>query len=155
MKSCGEMKAVAKNGMHLTSGADYGLRGLLYLAKQPPERLVVASEIAEAENMPEYFFSKIFQALAKAGLVHSVRGSNGGFSLARPLREITVLEAIEAIEGPITMGKCVDAPETCEKSDTCPFHHYLKEGKASLTSVFGKYTLADALLYAEAAKPSL
>lgn len=146
---------MAKTGMQLTSGADYALRGLLYLAKQPPERLVVASEIAEAEKMPEYFFSKIFQALAKAGLVHSVRGSNGGFSLARPSKEITVLEAIEAIEGPIIMGKCVNAPGTCEKSDSCPFHHYLKEGKESLTSVFGKYTLADALLYAEAAKPPL
>ena len=59
--------------MQLTSGSDYGLRGLLYLARQPSGRLVVASEIAEAEKMPEYFFSKIFQNLAKAGLVNSVR----------------------------------------------------------------------------------
>ncbi|RJP26162.1 MAG: Rrf2 family transcriptional regulator [Candidatus Abyssobacteria bacterium SURF_5] len=135
--------------MQLTSGADYGLRGLLYLAGQPLGRLVVAAEIAEAEEMPEYFFSKIFQHLAKAGIVNSVRGSSGGFSLARPSNEITVLEAIEAIEGPINMGKCVIAPESCKKSDTCPFHKFLKEGKDSLSSVLGKYTLADALRYSQ------
>jgi Rrf2 family protein len=135
--------------MQITSGADYGLRGLLYLARQQPGRLVVAAEIAEAEHMPEYFFSKIFQNLAKAGLVNSVRGSSGGFSLARPSDTITVLEAIEAIEGPITMGKCVIAPEVCEKSGACPFHQYLKEGRNSLTSTLGKYTLADALRYEE------
>lgn len=138
--------------MHVTSGADYGLRGLLYLAKQPTGRLVVASEIAEAENMPEYFFSKIFQHMAKAGLVSSVRGSSGGFSLARPKEDITVLEAIEAVEGPINMSKCVSSPESCAKSGTCPFHTYLKEGRDSLVSVLGRYTLADALRYAELAE---
>jgi Rrf2 family protein len=138
--------------MQVTSGADYGLRGLLYLAKQPPGRLVVAAEIAEAEKMPEYFFSKIFQNLAKAGLVNSVRGSSGGFSLARPSEEITVLQAIEAIEGPMNVGRCVGAPEVCDKSGKCPFHQYLKEGKDSLVSALGKYTLADALRYAESAE---
>jgi Rrf2 family protein len=149
-KYCGENEG-AGGGMQITSGADYGLRGLLYLAKQPAGRLVVASEIAEAEHMPEYFFSKIFQNLAKAGLVNSVRGSSGGFSLARPSNQITVLEAIEAVEGTLTMSKCVSAPESCERSDGCPFHRYFKEGKDSLTAVLGKYTIADAMKHVDSA----
>ena len=138
--------------MQLTSGSDYGLRGLLYLARQPSGRLVVASEIADAEKMPEYFFSKIFQNLAKAGLVNSVRGSNGGFALAKSPDEITVRDVIEAIEGPITLSKCVSAPNTCERSGVCPFHAYWKEAQESLISILDKHTLAKAVSYAEAAE---
>lgn len=133
--------------MQLTRGTDYGLRGLLYLAKQPADKLVMASEIASIENMPEYFFSKIFQNLAKAGLVNSYRGSSGGFTLAKSPAEISVREVIEAIEGPIAVCKCVIAPDACEKSATCPFHVYWKEAQRSLLSVLDKYTIADAVMY--------
>ncbi|UCD57130.1 MAG: Rrf2 family transcriptional regulator [Candidatus Hydrogenedentota bacterium] len=138
--------------MHLTRGADYGLRGMVYLARQPADKLVMANEIAAAENMPEYFFSKIFQNLAKVGLVNSFRGSNGGFLLAKPPAEITVREVTEAIEGPIAFSRCVNAPQTCEKSSTCPFHYYWKEAQQGLFAILEKYSLADAVSYIEAAE---
>jgi Rrf2 family protein len=138
--------------MQLTRGVDYGLQGLLHLAKQPANKLVMAGEIASAKDMPEYFFSKIFQNLAKAGLVNSFRGSSGGFSLARPPEEITVLEVVEALEGPISLSKCVNAPETCGKSGACPFRSYWKEAQESLVSILGKYTLANALSEIDAAE---
>ena len=104
--------------MQLTRATDYGLRGLLYLARQPGHRLVMAAEIAAAEEMPEYFFSKIFQNLAKAGLINSFRGSSGGFSLAKPPDEIGVLQVVEAIDGPLSLNKCVSDPDSCAKSGT-------------------------------------
>ena len=133
-----------------TRAADYALRGIAYLARKPPDSLVMASEIAASEDMPEYFFSKIFQSLAKSGLVNSFRGSNGGFALAKPAEEITMREVVEAVEGPLAVTKCVISPEACEKSTTCPFHVYWKEAQESLEFVLNKYTLADAVSHMRA-----
>ncbi len=136
-----------------TRASDYALRGMAYLAKQPQGTLSMASEIASAENMPEYFFSKIFQNLAKSGLVNSFRGSNGGFVLARDPEDIRVLEVIEAIDGPIVANKCALDPALCERSDACPFHPYWKETQEAILSVLTKYTIADAVKNAKAVEP--
>ncbi len=130
-----------------TRASDYALRGMVYLAKQPAGKLTMASEIAGAEDMPEYFFSKIFQTLAKSGLVNSFRGSNGGFTLAKSPAEIGVVEVIEAIDGPISVSKCATSPDACDRSGACPFNSYWREAQESTMSVLGKYTLADALQY--------
>jgi Rrf2 family protein len=132
-----------------TRASDYALRGMVYLARQPVGRLSMASEIASAEDMPEYFFSKIFQNLAKSGLVNSFRGSNGGFALARAPEEIKVLEVIEAIDGPVSASKCATNPGACDRSPSCPFHLYWKEAQESVLSVLGKYSLADAVRHIE------
>jgi len=132
-----------------TRASDYALRGMVYLARQPSGKLSMASEIATAEDMPEYFFSKIFQSLAKSGLVNSFRGSNGGFVLARSPEEIRVLDVIEAIDGPISTSKCATSPESCERSGTCPFHVYWKEAQESVLSVLSKYSIADAVSHIE------
>ena len=138
-----------------TRASDYALRGMAYLAKQTPGKLSMASEIASAENMPEYFFSKIFQNLAKSGLVNSFRGSNGGFVLARSPEDIKVLEVIEAIDGPIAASKCALDPNLCERSDMCPFHPYWKETQEAILSVLAKYTIADAVKSSKAIEPNL
>ena len=138
-----------------TRASDYALRGMAYLAKQPKGKLSMASEIASAENMPEYFFSKIFQNLAKSGLVNSFRGSNGGFILARSPEDIKVLEVIEAIDGPIAASKCALDPNLCERSSTCSFHPYWKETQEAILSVLTKYTLADAVKSGKAVEPKL
>ncbi len=130
--------------MQLTRGVDYALRGLVYLAQQGQTKLVMANEIAASEGIPEYFFSKIFQNLAKSGIVNSFRGSNGGFVLARSAKDITILEVVEAIDGPMALNKCVDTPGVCEKSGSCALQQYWKEAQVALVSVLGKYTLADA-----------
>ena len=135
-----------------TRAADYALRGMLYLAQQPSDRLVMAGEIAAAEGMPDYFFSKILQQLAKAGLVNSFRGVSGGFVLAKSPEEMTIRDVIEAVEGPLVASRCAVSPESCERSDTCPFHRYWREAQASLDAVFVKYTLADAVVHFNSAK---
>jgi Rrf2 family protein len=118
---------------------------MVHLARQSNGKLSMAAEIALAEDMPEYFFSKIFQGLAKSGLVDSFRGSNGGFKLAKSPDEIKILEIIEAIDGPIAASKCVNAPESCDRSPTCPVHPIWKETQASILTVLSKYSLGDAV----------
>ncbi|MFH1336854.1 MAG: Rrf2 family transcriptional regulator, partial [Candidatus Zixiibacteriota bacterium] len=69
--------------MELTKAGDYGIFGVIYLARQPKGKVVSLSEVAEAEDLPEKFLAKIFQSLTRSGLIISHRGARGGFSLAR------------------------------------------------------------------------
>ncbi len=105
--------------MQLTKGTEYGTRGVLHLAKLPPNSVVLVSEIAAAEELPESYLAKIFQYLAKEGIVRSHRGAKGGFSLARSADQITLREVIEAIEGPIALYRCLHPFEGCERAGDC------------------------------------
>ena len=127
--------------MKLTRGADYGTLGILYLAKQPRDRVVLISEVAEAQRVPESYLAKIFQDLAKAGLVRSHRGARGGFTLARPPEEITLRQVIEAIEGPLALNRCLDPREGCENSPDCPLHAALAKAQETLVSTLDAVTL--------------
>ena len=81
--------------MRLTRGADYGARGIIHLAKKPHDAVVLVGDIAAAEGLPESYLAKIFQELAREGIVRSFRGAKGGFSLGRPSDEITLRQVIE------------------------------------------------------------
>ena len=129
--------------MRLTRGADYGTRGIIYLARRPMNAVVLVGEIASAEELSESYLAKIFQDLAKEGLVRSHRGAKGGFSLARPAEQITLLQIIEAIEGPIAINRCLAPWEGCERSDTCPVHPVLARAQGQLLAVLDGTTLSD------------
>ena len=132
--------------MKITRGADYGTLGILYLARQPRNRVVLISEIAEAQGVPESYLAKIFQDLAKAGLVRSHRGARGGFTLARSPGDITLRQIIEAIEGPVALNRCLDPREGCSNSSTCPVHTALAIAQRSLLSSLDGVTLHTLLL---------
>ncbi len=129
--------------MRLTRGADYGARGIIHLAALPPDSVVLVKDIAAAEGLPESYLSKIFQELAKEGLVRSHRGAQGGFSLARPPEEITLREVIEAIEGPITLNRCLSPSESCDREEACTMRPVLAEAQVQLLAVLDGTTLAD------------
>jgi Rrf2 family protein len=135
--------------MQVTRAGEYGIIGLLYLAKQPTERTVMIDEISEAEAVPKSFLAKIFQSLAKAGFVRSHRGAGGGFSLAKPAAEITLLKVLQCVEGAFSLQKCVtDAPE-CVVSTTrmsnCTLCAVFSEAQDRVNEVFARTTLADLL----------
>lgn len=127
--------------MKLTRGADYATLGILYLARQPRDKVVLIGEIAAAQSVPESYLAKIFQDLAKAGLVRSHRGARGGFTLARSPQEITLLQVIEAVEGPVALNRCLDAREGCERSADCPVYGALASAQAQLMSALEAVTL--------------
>jgi Rrf2 family iron-sulfur cluster assembly transcriptional regulator len=129
--------------MRLTRGADYGTRGIIYLARQPANAIVLVGDIASAEQLSESYLAKIFQELAKGGLVRSHRGAKGGFSLARPPEQITLRQVIEAIEGPIAINRCLAPWEGCERSEACPIHPVLAYAQEQLVSVLDGTTLRD------------
>lgn len=129
--------------MKLTRGGEYGIRGVLYLAGQDDGKISMLSAIAKAQDVPPRFLAKIFQALAKAGVVKSHRGAKGGFSLARPASEITIKDVIEAIEGPIYLNVCLMGDGECSRDKICPMHEVWEEAQEKMMGVLARANFAD------------
>jgi len=119
--------------MQLTRGGEYGLRSVLYLAQQDTGKISMVSRIAEAEAIPPRFLAKILQMLGKAGLVKSLRGAKGGFSLTRPSSQITVKDVIEAIDGPLYLSR----------GTASPLRDILEEAQATMVQVLSRANFAD------------
>jgi Rrf2 family transcriptional regulator, iron-sulfur cluster assembly transcription factor len=129
--------------MELTRGGEYGLRGLVYLAKLPTTDAALLSEIAKRLSIPERFLAKIFQRLSKVGILRSTRGSGGGFSLGRPANEITMREIIEALEGPIALNRCLRRAGECEREEVCPLHRVWQKAQEGLFEILNTTTMED------------
>lgn len=87
--------------MHITTRVDYAVRALVEIAGRPDEGGVKADTVARAQAIPAKVLETVFAELRRAGLVHSRRGPDGGYWLARPAAEITVADVIRAVEGPL------------------------------------------------------
>jgi Rrf2 family protein len=87
--------------MNLSSASACALRALAFLARHEGGGAVPSRAIAAAEGLPERFLPKVLESLATAGVLLSVRGIHGGYRLARPARRITLLEVVEAVDGPV------------------------------------------------------
>ncbi|WP_432823105.1 RrF2 family transcriptional regulator [Trichloromonas sp.] len=129
--------------MGLTRKGEYAIRGIIYLAKQEPGKLVLISEIADAVDVPQSFLAKIFQSITRLGIVRSSRGAGGGFCLARPAAQITLREVVEAVEGPICPNRCLIGAGTCERSDTCNVHPVWRRVQEQVQQVLDEVTLAE------------
>jgi Rrf2 family protein len=105
--------------MQITRQADYALRAVLHLARNLDQR-VATSTIAEEQQIPPSFLAKIISQLSVAGLLHTSRGARGGVSLARQPKEISLLEVVEAIDGPIQLNECVSGTGSCSFEGVCP-----------------------------------
>jgi Rrf2 family iron-sulfur cluster assembly transcriptional regulator len=129
--------------MELTRAGDYGIFGVIYLAKQPRGKIVSLAEVAKAENLPEKFLAKIFQNLTRSGLIISHRGARGGFSLARPADQITVKELLESIQGPIHFTKCLSGLDDCDRKEICELRKLWKKAQDYCMKLLTQNTLAD------------
>ena len=87
--------------MKLTRAANYAIHALVYMAGQKHNRPVASHHIAQARGIPERFLLKVLKPLVSARVLNSIKGPNGGYRLARPANEISILEILEAVDGPI------------------------------------------------------
>lgn len=108
--------------MQLTRQADYAIRALLHLSAAEPGDVVQTKEIASSEGIPEKYLPTIMRTLARAGLVRTLRGNQGGVLLARGPEDINLLEVIEAIEEPIMLNRCLRDEGECNRESFCPVH---------------------------------
>jgi Rrf2 family protein len=129
--------------MELTRKGEYAIRGIVFLAGEPIDKVCLLSDIAAAVDVPPTFLAKIFQQFSKIGLVKSFRGTGGGFLLGRAPELITLLEVVEAVEGPIIPNRCVTAPADCERSGFCNVHPVWKRVQDEVRSVLEGVTLKD------------
>lgn len=106
--------------MQITRQADYAVRAVLHLAKAGNSERSATSTIAKEQNIPPSFLAKIISQLSIAGLLHTSRGARGGVTLARDPRDITLLEVVEAIDGPIQLNECVGNNGACTFDADCP-----------------------------------
>lgn len=137
--------------MQITRQADYALRAMLYLARKEPRQRAATSQIAEEQEIPPSFLAKIISQLSIAGLISTSRGASGGVTLARDMKEITLLDVVEAIDGPITLNECTQNPSTCTFSETCPLHQVWCEALLELVTKLRETTF-DKLIEMEKAK---
>lgn len=124
--------------MQLTREGDYGVRSVLYLARQPYKKISFVSEIADTYNIPRSFLAKILQKLVKAGIAKSYRGVKGGFSLARPPKDICVFDVMQAVEGKLAMNLCLTDRKKCDFTKQCPVHHVWAQAQAKFVEVLKK-----------------
>ncbi|MBJ6726320.1 RrF2 family transcriptional regulator [Geomesophilobacter sediminis] len=126
--------------MELTRKGEYAIRGIIYLAQQPPGQVALISEIANAADVPQSFLAKIFQSFAKLGLVNSSRGTGGGFTLARPAGSITLREVVEAVEGPILPNRCL-LGDPCARGGGCLVHGVWKDVQFQVVQILDGVTI--------------
>ena len=129
--------------MQLTRAADYAVRVMIHLAGLPPETRASRTELAEAADCPDQFLSKVLQSLTHAGLIVSHRGNTGGFVLPVAQRQTSVLEIVEAIEGPIRLNLCLISDAACERAIWCPAHAVWAEAQAAMIAVLRRARIAD------------
>ena len=114
------------------------------LARRPFGSVVMIDEVSREEKIPKSFAAKIFQSLAKAGLVKSNRGTGGGFTLVKQPGTITVLDVIEAIEGKIAFQRCLAEDEpSCEHFGGCALCGLFEQAQDRVKEVFSRTTLTD------------
>ena len=107
--------------MYITRESDYGVRCVIYLSRNP-QSIVPVNEIAKSMHIPKTFLAKILQRLAKAGIVKSVRGVGGGFSLLKKPADISMLDVIKAIQGECAINICAVNAKVCRLSRSCSVH---------------------------------
>src|SRR5262249_43588602 len=87
--------------MRMSQASAYALRAVAYLAARRRRGRIASHQIARSQGIPEPFALDVLQALVPAGVLESLRGRKGGYELAKPVADITLLEVIEAIDGPV------------------------------------------------------
>ncbi len=140
--------------MQITRQADYALRAMLYLAQLEPTQRAATSQIADEQHIPPSFLAKIISQLSIAGLIHTSRGARGGVSLARTPEEISILEVVEAIDGPISLNECTHSASACPFGETCPLRPLWCETQAELVERLRKTSFAQFLTEQQPASTS-
>jgi Rrf2 family protein len=127
--------------MQLTRAADYAVRVMVHLAAAAPGMRVSRTELAGVVDCPEQFLSKVLQSLTRAGLVTSHRGNTGGFELPPTRRSASMLDIIEAVEGPIRLNVCLNSPSECTHQATCPTYPVWEQAQKAMTEVLRSATI--------------
>ena len=127
--------------LKLTRKADYGLISLKHMAMKNGS--ASAREIADSYGIPLPLLSKVLQKLGRGGFVQSEHGANGGYRLRRNADQITALEVIRSIDGPIFLTSCFTEGEECGLSGKCNVREPLRKVHEGIQNLLANITIAD------------
>ena len=128
--------------MQITRASDYAVRVMIHLSGLPPGSTIRQSELAKATDVSGHFLSKVLQQLVRSRLIRSQRGAGGGYVLAIPAERVSLLNVLEAVEGPVRLNQCIEDGPSCHRKSWCPAHLVWAEAQAVITNVFGGASMA-------------
>jgi Rrf2 family protein len=129
--------------MQLSQSTEYAIHSLYYLALVGKDKLILVSEVAKAQNISESYLAKVFQALAKAGLIKSYRGAKGGYVLAQDPDQITFRKIVQVMEGSSPIFICDNHKRNCSFLGDCIISQVMSEAENKMYQVLEQTTLAD------------
>jgi Rrf2 family protein len=129
--------------MKISTKIRYGARAMLQLASHYGEGPIELKEIAKKEDLSLKYLEQVINPLRTDGLVKAIRGSKGGYSLAKPPSEICLYDVIETLEGPLNLLECLGDPKACQKVSSCVTREIWKEVSDAISKIFYSVTLED------------
>ncbi len=139
----------------LSRSCIYGLQAVLFLASQKAEGYVPIHRVSESLGFSHAFLTKVLQVLTQAGLHRSLRGPNGGVALARPASEITLVEIVEAIDGPALFEACILGLPRCGEDQPCLLHERWAPVRGDIQALFARTSVQEMVTREEARLYSL
>ena len=129
--------------MKISTKIRYGARAMLELAFHYGEGPIELKEIARKEDISLKYLEQVINPLRSAGLVKAIRGSKGGYALAKHPSAICLYDVVETLEGPLNLVECLHDPKACEKVPSCVTRDIWKEISDAISKVFYSVTLED------------
>lgn len=132
--------------MRLSTKGRYGVRAMFDLAMHSGDAAIALKSVAQREKISEKYLEHLFSSLKKAGLIHSVRGAQGGYRLARSPEEITLGDIIRVLEGPVVPAECAvesGANESCHRSSECAMRSIWCRIRDEINGILDGITLAE------------
>jgi Rrf2 family protein len=127
--------------MQINRSTDYAVRVMIHLALLPPGERANREKLAGLAEVPAEFLGKVLQTLARAGLLLSRRGAEGGFELARAASRITMLDVVEALEGTLHLNECLTGENQCGRAWWCSAHDVWRDAQAAVRRVLAGVTI--------------
>jgi len=129
--------------MRINTRVRYAVRMMADMATHGHGEPIALHDVAARQKLPKMYLSQLTAPLKSAGLIKSFWGNRGGYALNRPAANITLLEIIEAVEGPIALLDCVVDPKQCERSGFCEAIGVWRTINQTMITTLGHYSLAD------------
>ncbi|MEN6425380.1 MAG: Rrf2 family transcriptional regulator [Phycisphaerales bacterium] len=129
--------------MKLSTRTRYGMRAIIELAQHEDKRPLQLKLIAERQDISVKYLEQLMSLLRSAGFVRSVRGSKGGYILARPADQIKLNEIFRCLEGAVTTAECTEDESYCARSADCAARDVWKRVETAIQEVLGSIRLSD------------
>jgi Rrf2 family protein len=132
--------------MRFSTSIEYAVHGLIYLARTSAGGLALTKDVGTATGVPEGYLRKVFQQLARSGLVDSRKGARGGFRLARDPALISLRDVVESIDGSLPTYSCLREQRRCGFDASCPVHATFDEARERMAEVLEATSIHDLAL---------